>query len=342
MMKTLIIGGSGLISTGITRQLVSRGDDVTLYNRGKTPLRVDGQVRVVRGDRTDYPRFEEQIEQLGYFDCVIDMVCFDPEEARCAVRSCRGRTGHYIFCSTVTVYNKAGDGYPLTEHAPRDTPVGEYAQKKSRCEDVFVDAHRRGDLTVTILRPGPTYGDGRGVFHTFGLTTTYLDRIRKGKPIVVHGDGNALTVICHADDVAGGFVGAIGNKATFGQAYNVTGEEWLTWNRYHDKVAEALGAPEPTKVHIPTSLLGEVAPRHAAFIVNDLQYVNIFDTSAARRDLQFRYSIPFVDGVRRSVAWLDAQGGIANSDEDPFDDQVIAAWESMRAQFAARLEGADR
>jgi nucleoside-diphosphate-sugar epimerase len=340
-MKILIIGGSGLISTAITRKLLDRGEDVTLYNRGKTPLRVDGTVKVVNGDRTDFPCLERNVAELGRFDCVVDMVCFDPDEARSAIRAFRGRAGQYIFCSTVTVYNKAGDGYPLDERAPRDAPVGSYAQKKSLCEDMFFEAHQRGDLPVTVLRPGPTYGDGRGVFNTFGLTTTYLDRIRKGKPIVVHGDGSALTVVCHAEDVAAGFVGAIGNQATVGLQYNVTGEEWLTWNRYHETVAEALGVPTPRMVHIPTSLLGKVAPRHAEFIVNDLQFVNIFDTSAAHRDLNFRYTIPFVEGVRRSVAWLDANQSMANSDADPFDDQVIAAWESMSSQFVSRLEGVD-
>ena len=121
-MKTLIIGGSGLISTGITRQLIERGEDVTLYNRGKTPLRVEGPVKVVLGDRTDYARFEQHVAELGSFDCVVDMVCFDPEEARSAIRAFKGRVGHYIFCSTVTVYNNAGDGYPLDETAPATSP----------------------------------------------------------------------------------------------------------------------------------------------------------------------------------------------------------------------------
>jgi nucleoside-diphosphate-sugar epimerase len=203
-MKTLIIGGSGLISTAITRQLLDRGDDLILYNRGQTPLRIDGDVTVVRGDRTDAARFAEQLAALGPLDCVIDMVCFDPAEAASAVRACQGRVGQYIFCSSVTVYDKAGAGYPLTEEAPRDNPVGDYATKKARCEDIFLDAHRRGDLPVTILRPGSTYSEGHGIIHTFGGATTYLDRLRKGKPIIVPGDGQSLWVACHAHDVARG------------------------------------------------------------------------------------------------------------------------------------------
>ncbi len=337
-MKTLIIGGSGLISTAITRQLVERGEEITLYNRGETLLRVHGGIKVVKGDRTDFPRFEKQMAEFGHFDCIIDMVCFDPDEATSSIRACRGRVGHYIFCSSVTVYNKSGDGYPLHEHAPRNKPVGSYAEKKSLCEDIFFEAHQRGDLPVTIIRPASTYGEGSGIIHSFGGKTTYLDRIRKGKPIIVHGDGNSLWVTCHAEDVARGFIGAMGNQKTLGQAYNVTGEEWMTWNRYHQKVAEALGAPEPTLIHIPTDLLGKVVPNHAHLSVVDLQYTSIFDTTAAHRDLGFHYTIPWVEGVRRVVAWLDANNRIENCDDDPFDDQIIAAWESISTQMALRFE----
>ncbi len=337
-MKTLIIGGSGLISTAITRQVVDRGDDLILYNRGHTPLRVDGDtITVIRGDRTDYARFEDQLAALGPLDSVIDMVCFDPTEAESAIRACQGRVEQYIFCSSVTVYNKAGAGYPLTEEAPRDHPVGDYAAKKARCEDLFLEAHRRGDLPVTILRPGSTYSEGHGIIHTFGGATTYLDRLRKGKPIIVPGDGQSLWVACHAEDVARGFIGALGKRTTLGQAYNVTGEEWMTWDYYHRTVATAMGAPEPALVHIPTDLLAMVAPERARPAVLDLQYTNIFDTAAAHRDLGFRYTIPWAEGARRVIAWLDAHGRIADSAADLFDDRVIAAWEALGTAMATRL-----
>ncbi len=340
MMKTLIIGGSGLISTAITRQLVDRGEDLILYNRGRTLLRVDGDIAVVRGDRTDAARFEEQFAALGPLDRVIDMVCFDPVEAESAIRACHGRVGQYVFCSSVTVYNKAGAGYPFTEQAPRDSPVGDYASKKARCEDIFLEAHRRGDLPVTILRPGSTYGEGHGIIHTFGGATTYIDRLRKGKPIVVPGDGQSLWVVCHAEDVARGFISALDTPTALGRAYNVTGEEWMTWDHYHRTVAAAVGAPEPTLVHIPTDLLEAVAPEQARLAVLDLQYTNIFDTTAARRDLGFRYTIPWAEGARRVVAWLDAHGRIADSDMDPFDDRIIATWKSLGAAMAARFADA--
>ena len=53
-MRILIIGGTGIISTGITRLLVERGDDVVLYNRGQRPSQVEGGYTTITGDRKDF------------------------------------------------------------------------------------------------------------------------------------------------------------------------------------------------------------------------------------------------------------------------------------------------
>jgi nucleoside-diphosphate-sugar epimerase len=199
----------------------------------------------------------------------------------------------------------------------------------------------RGDFPVTVMRPSQTYGEGGTIVHSLGWRTTYLDRIRKGKPIIVHGDGSCLWAACHIDDVGRGFVNAAGNPKAYGNIYNLTGEEWMTWNRYHDGVAEALNATKPTLVHIPADLMAQIAPKHFGISVDIFQYPSIFDNSAAIADLGFQYTIPWVEGVRRTVAWLDERNKIENSDEDPFDDTVIAAWHRLSASMADALTGID-
>jgi len=329
-MSVLIIGGTGLISTAITRLLMERSDDVTLYNRGQSEARFPGRPKRILGDRTDYALFEAQMAEAGPFDCVIDMVCFLPEEAGSSVRAFRGRIGQYIFCSTVDVYTKPARRYPVREDEERQPrPSFPYAFHKAACERVLQAAHERGDFPVTIIRPAATYGEGRGLIHTFRGGTYYLDRVRRGKPIIVHGDGTSLWVECHRDDVGRAFVEAVGNTRAFGKAYHVTGEEWMTWDRYHQGVAQALGAPPPTLVHIPTDLLGKVAPKAAEWCVENFQFNNIFDNTTARADLGFYYTIPWVEGARRTVTWLDEHGQIENSDNYPFYDRIIAAWERL-------------
>jgi nucleoside-diphosphate-sugar epimerase len=78
-------------------------------------------------------------------------------------------------------------------------------------------------------------------------------------------------------------------------------------------------------VHIPTDLLAKVAPKRAGVCAINFQFNNIFDNSHARSDLDFRYTIPWVAGVERTVAWLDENGRIADSAEDPAYDRIIAA-----------------
>ena len=335
-MKVLLIGGTGLISTAITKQLLERGDDVTLYNRGKSEARIPDGAKFITGDRKQYAEFEKQMQDAGHFDCVMDMVGFAPDDAESVVRAFKGNIGHFIFCSTVCTYGGPAEHYPIRESDPQ-RPISGYGSNKVKCEQILLAAHERGDFPVTITRPSQTYGEGGTIVHSLGGSTTYLDRIRKGKPIVVHGDGNTLWAACHIDDVGRGFVGAAGNPVAFGKAYNLTGEEWMTWNRYHALVAEALNAPAPKIVHIPSDLLAKVAPKRANISVEIFQFPSIFDNSAAMKDLGFRYEITWVEGVKRTVAWLDERGKIENSDNDPLEDRLIAAWEKLGADITTEL-----
>lgn len=336
-MKVLIIGGTGLISTAITQELLKLGYDVTLYNRGQTEARLPAGAKIIAGDRKHFAVFERQMKEAGRFDCVIDMICFLPEEAESAVRAFKGNVGQFIFCSTVDVYSKPASRYPVIEDEPRKGN-NQYGRNKILCEDIFIEAHRSGAFQTTIIRPAMTYGETKGIVDWTGWSTRIFDRMRKNKPIIVHGDGSAIWVVCYVADAASAFARAIGNPKTFGRSYHVTGEEWLTWNRYYQLAAQAIGAPEPELVHIPTDLLGKVAPERALVCVTNLQGNNIFDNSAARSDLDFRYTTPWSEGVRRVVAWLDQHQKIDNSDEDPLDDRLIAAWKRLEARMTQEAE----
>lgn len=333
-MRILLIGGTGLISTAITRDLLERGEQVWLYNRGQTNTysTPPSAAHVLHGDRQQYAAFEQEMADAGPFDCVIDMIGYLPEDAYSAVRAFSGRAPQYIFCSTIDVYQKPATRYPYTEAEPHGG-LNAYSSNKVLCEQILRRAHARGDLPLTIIRPAYTYGEGRSPVHTWGRTSGYLDRIRKGKPIVVHGDGSAFWTACHRDDVGRAFATAAGRSQTIGQSYHVPGEAWMTWNQYHRQVAQAMDAPEPELVHIPTDVLHRVAPERARISVENFQYSNIFDVTAARRDLDFADRVSWVEGVRGMVRWLDAHDAIDNSDLDPFEDRLVDAWTTFGAEM---------
>jgi nucleoside-diphosphate-sugar epimerase len=341
-MKVLIVGGTGLISTHITQQLLTRGDEVVHYNRGRRGegfggIRFDRPVRTIVGDRTRHTEFERQMAEAGRWDCVIDMLAFSPADAESAIRAFKGLTRHLIFCSTVDVYAhpRPAGALPYREDAPQ-FGRNRYASDKVACERILNQAHARGDFRLTIIRPAATYAEGADILDSLRGRKTYVDRLRKGKPIIVHGDGQSLWPSCHAIDVARAFVNAADNPVSFGRSYHVSGEEFLTWNQHHQTVARAIGAPEPKLVHIPTDVLAGLLPSAtpadaAHWTLTNFQFNNIFDNAAARADLGFRYSVTWEQGARRLVDWLDAHDRVEDSDVDHFDDNLITAWEKLRA-----------
>ncbi|RDI72278.1 NAD-dependent epimerase/dehydratase family protein [Halopelagius longus] len=340
-MHVLVVGGTGLISTGITRQLVDAGHEVTVYNRGETDAAIPDAVSTLRGDRTDFDRFEVRMRELDPApDCVIDMVCFTEAEAESAVRAFRGRIDQYVFCSTIDVYHRPPPRNPVTEDAPRHPPVSDYAAGKAAAEDVFFEVDGEA-FDVTVLRPWNTYGEGGTLVHTFGTGSYYVDRIREGAPIVVHGDGTSLWGPCHRDDVAAAFVGAVGNEDAYGEAYNVTSEETMTWNQYHCRVASALDAPEPELVHVPTDVLTAVAPERTRMLRDHFQYSTVFENEKAKRDLGFEYTVDFETGVRRTVEWLDERDAVDSLETEPFEDELVAAWREATGEFVAANRIAD-
>jgi nucleoside-diphosphate-sugar epimerase len=322
-MNVLIIGGTGLISTPMTRILLEHGHSVTHFNRGSK--RADfPEVKTIVGDRTDYATFKETLRN-DHFDCVIDMVCYTPADARSVIETFPGAVNQYIFCSTVDVYSKPAPAYPITEDAPRQpSPEFPYAYNKAQCEEIFLDSHRQNGFPVTIIRPAYTYHEGAGILHTFGWSTGYLARMRQGKPIITHGDGHSFWVACHAEDVARAFVNAVGNVRTLGRAYHVTGDEWLTWRQYHAAVAEALGC-ELQLTPIPIEVLYHLVPEQSFWARVNFQYNNLFDNSAAKRDLDFRYTVSWREGARRMIDWLEAQAAI--DEDEPYYDTVVETWQ---------------
>jgi nucleoside-diphosphate-sugar epimerase len=335
-MKLLIIGGTGNISTPITGMLQGKGHDITLFNHDLTrPGWLLPEVKVIMGERKDLPQYEGKIFEGGNFDCVIDMICFEPEDAIKDAILFKNRTEQFIFCSTVDVYSKTPDHYPITEEMEIGAlPSFQYAWKKVECEKTLWEAHSRGDFQLTVIRPAATYNESwsPGV-HSFGGQTYHLDRIRKGKPIIMHGDGTSLWVASYRDDTAGAFVGAAGNKVTFGQAYNVTSDELMTQNHIWRTIAKVMEAPEPDFVYIPSLLLAKLAPVEGLWCRENFMHNNIFDNSKAKRDLGFRYTVTFEEGVKKCITYLNNHNMIENCDNYPFYDRIVGEWRKAESKL---------
>jgi len=165
-MNVLIIGGTGLISTGIIKHLLRRGASVTMFNRGQRENRLDGPVQVVSGDRNDRAAMEQCVAGGKTWDVVIDMICFDPKQAEAAIEIFAHKCRQFIFCSTVCTYGvKVPPGVIVDESFPQE-PISTYGKNKVACEKLFNAAHERGEFAVTIVRPSCSTSSARGSVST--------------------------------------------------------------------------------------------------------------------------------------------------------------------------------
>lgn len=336
-MRVMIIGGTGTISEPVTRRLVESGHEVFVFNRGKRGEPPAGATLVI-GDRGDASAFAAAMREHGPYDCVVDMICFTPDQAEVDVEALAGIAKQLIFTSTVDVYRKdcltKYLDLPATEQTEFSPRSGfDYALNKVACERVFDEANATGRLAVTTIRPALTYREGSTPFHPLWGGTSQLDRIVKGKPIILHGDGTSLWTALHSEDAAVAYANAIGNERSYGRGYTVAGSQWMSWEYYWRVIADVLGVDDPEFVHIPTDILVRLAPGLANWLPVHFQFHAIFDTTAAARDLGFRCTIPWEEGARRCVAWLREHGGFESSDERPEYDRIIEAWREATARM---------
>ncbi|HEX2863530.1 MAG TPA: SDR family oxidoreductase, partial [Deinococcales bacterium] len=278
-MKALFIGGTGIISSACAPEAVRRGIDLTILNRGREGRRPlpDG-ARVVQGDIRDPGSVRAALGDET-FDAVVNWIAFTPDQVETDLNLFAGRTGQYVFISSASAYQKPVAHLPITESTPLVNPFWEYSRNKIACEERLMRAHRETGFPVTIVRPSHTYDR---TLLPFDGGYTVLDRLKRGKPVVVQGDGTSLWVLTHHEDFARAFVSLLGNSHALGTAVQITSDELLTWNGIFETVGRAAGA-KPELVHVPSDAIARFIPEFGPGLLGDKSHSVMFDNTKIKR-----------------------------------------------------------
>lgn len=325
-MKVLFIGGTGVISSACTQLAVQSGIELTLLNRGRSTRGAPEGTIHLPGDIRNRDSAVQALADLT-FDVVVDWIAFTPEHIEVDLELFRGRTQQYVFISSASAYQTPPAALPITESTPLSNPYWAYSRAKIACEDRLARAYREEGFPITIVRPSHTYD--RTLLPTPGGYTT-VDRLRKGKKVIVHGDGTSLWTLTHHRDFARGFVGLLGHNQAIGDVFHITSDEVLTWNQIFEVVAEAAGA-KADLVHIPSDLIAAFDPDWGASLLGDKSHSMVFDNSKIKRLVpDFAATIPFARGVEEIIAWYDADTSrqVVDGKKDRMMDRIIAAYES--------------
>lgn len=327
-MKVLFIGGTGNISTAVSRLAVSKGIDLYHLNRGTRKVNIPG-VKTIAGDIADPNTWQELGKHT--WDSVVNWIAFTQEEAERDIVLFKGKTKQYIFISSASAYQKPLS-YPIvTESTPLCNPFWEYSRNKIKIEDRLTLAYREAGFPITIVRPSYTYDTVIPIAMGGFTEYTTANRILLGKKIIVHGDGKSLWTVTHADDFAKGFVGLIGNDQTIGHAFHITSDEILTWNQIYMTLAEALGK-EANIVHIASETICRMDSSYIGPLLGDKAESAIFDNSKIKSFVpDFVATIPFKEGIRRTLAWFNdhPEKKVINQMEDELFDRMISTYEKL-------------
>ena len=270
------------------------------------------------------------------FDVVVNWIAFTPEHIKRDLELFGGRVGQYIFISSASVYQTPPKKLPITENTPLSNNFWEYSQNKIACERRLLHAFRKARFPVTIVRPSHTYDCTLLPMHN---RYTLLDRMRKGKKVIVHGDGTSLWVMTNNRDFARGFVGLMGNSLAIGESFHITSDELLSWNQIYEIIAYTAGT-EANIVHIPSEFIASFDSDWGASLLGDKAYSVIFDNSKIKQFVpDYTAHIPFFTGAQEIISWYNAEPSrqIVDEKEDKMIDKIISRYEMALPQKKINL-----
>jgi nucleoside-diphosphate-sugar epimerase len=331
-MRVLILGGTGVISRAITENLLQGGHDVTHFNRGTKSLSFAKTVHVITGDRSKPGELEKAIGSAK-FDAVIDMICFNKKDAEETVRVFRGKTSQLVITSSVAAYKRPYHSLPIREDAEElstDASFG-YGFHKAELERYLWDVIGKEKLPITIIRPSLTFGIGAPNIGVLRQNYGIVDRIRKGKPVVMFGDGSCPWTFTFVEDLAKAYAAVLGNPRAYGQAFQALHDELCRWEDLYLEFARLAGA-EPKIVHIPSDILFKAAPNLCAHLYHEKTYPGIFDTTKLRcASPSFKTTVSLREGCAGLFTWWEKDAHAVDPEKDKLEDELVAACEKFAA-----------
>ena len=338
-MKILFIGGTGTISSAITRQLADSEHELWLLNRGNRKDEVPANVKQITVDINDEA---EVLRLLGdmTFDAVCDFIVFTTDQLERDHRLFACRTRQYVFISSASAYHKPARSHVITEGTTLANPHWEYSRNKIACEEMLMKWYREEGFPVTIVRPSHTYCERSVPLGLHGLKGSWqvLRRMIEGKPVLVHGDGSSLWTMTWNDDFARGFIGLLGNPHAIGEAFQIMNDESLTWDQIYTAVADALGV-KAKLYHVSSEFLMAVAPKEYDLegnLIGDKAVTVVFDCAKLKRAVPgFQTTVRFEEGARRCIDYImrHPECQEADPDFDQWCDRVIDVLEQAKKAF---------
>jgi 2'-hydroxyisoflavone reductase len=301
-MRLLVLGGTGFVGRHIVECALARGDEVTLFNRGRTAPGLFRDVEMLRGDRAGDLR---ALRDGGPWEAAIDVTGYRPDEVAASSGLLAGRVERLTFISTISVYRDLSRP-GADETAPLALPPGDgdwedYGALKALCERAVQDALPGRALTV---RPGIIAGphDPTNRF------SWWVARLARGGRVLAPGAPERPLQLLDARDLAAFVLATTAARVT--GVYNAAGSSDLTWGTMLDACARGTDAE---LVWVPDDALraagldeSQLPLWIAASSTDSAGFMRVDSTRAVAAGLRYR---PIAETARDTLAALRPDDG---------------------------------
>ena len=336
-MKILLIGGTGTISTAVSKKLIADGEELFLLNRSGYSEELGDKPTYIKADINDEAAAAKALDGMN-FDAVCDFIVFDKSQLERDHRLFKGRTKQFVYISSASAYAKPCASYIITEGTSLANPYWEYSRKKIECERYLMDLYQHEGFPVTIVRPSHTYNEKSVPLGVHGKNGSYqvIKRMTEGKPVIIQGDGTSLWTMTDSRDFAAAFTGLLGNPHAIGEAFQITNDETLTWNQIYQAIAKALGV-ELKPYYVSSQFLADVSDYDLlGSLIGDKANSVVFDNSKVKKAVpEFKPHIRFEQGIKRTIDYVLSHSECQKEDPefDKWCDDVINALEEVKKRF---------
>lgn len=334
-MKVLLIGGTGTISSAITKALIEKNEEVYLLNRGYRNDEFKGKVKeIIVKDVNDEEEVKKAIGDQK-FDVVCEFIGFVKSQLERDVRLFEGKTKQFMYISSASAYNKPCRDYVITEGTSLANPYWQYSRDKIECEEFLMKMYQEKGFPATIIRPSHTYCEREVPLGVHGSKGSYqvIKRMLEGKKVIIHGDGTSLWTMTHNSDFAKGFIGLMNNPHAIGEAFQITSDETLTWNQIYECVAKALGV-KLNPYYVSSSFLSDVSDYdYTGSLIGDKANSVVFDNTKLKRAVPgLNMNVRFEEGIKKTVDYVLTHKECQKEDAefDAWCDRVIDALENAK------------
>ena len=329
MKNILLIGGTGVLSTAVTKEAIKQGFFITMINRGHKKEFIPKGVELIISDKTNTSYIKKQLEGRK-FEAIIDFLCYNKKELEASFNLYSKYTEQYFFISSAAVYNNSIAG-PCDEGHPKEQPLWSYSINKCRCEELLVELSSKTKTNYTIVRPMITYDNTRipyGIVPFYGYHWTLVERIKNNKPIIIWNNGENRCNMLRVEDFAIGLVGLIGNEKAFNESFNICGDETPSFNEILTILGELVGH-KVTTINIDPNFYADNYPERSEELLGGRSITTIIDNSKIKRVVpEFNQNISIKDGIKMTIESYRNNNYYKGIDWkfDAITDRTVSKW----------------